>query len=144
MVYMGSRMASPTRRRPRDPWLHPSVAARAKMILRPLVVAAFGALAFGKPVRRSMQVHEARKSVPVGFTADGAAPADATLKLRLALVHNDDAGLIDTLYDVSTPSSANYGKHLSKEEASHHPSACHCHPSHWMRFRKEFRAARWL
>ena len=63
-----------------------------------------------------MQVHEARKSVPVGFTSNGAAPSDATLKLRLALVHSDDAGLIDSLYDVSSPESANYGKYLSKEE----------------------------
>ena len=91
------------------------------MTLRPLVVAALCALAFGKPVRRSMQVHEARKSVPVGFTSNDAAPADATLKLRLALVHSDDAGLIDSLYDVSSPESANYGKHLSREEVRRPP-----------------------
>ncbi|KAI0761500.1 family S53 protease [Trametes elegans] len=73
-------------------------------------------IALGKPAGRSLQLHEAREDVPQGFSLRGAAPAGTTLKLRLALVQSDFAGLEERLYDVSTPSSPNYGNHLSKEE----------------------------
>ena len=39
-----------------------------------------------------------------------------TMPLTLALNPNNKTGLIDTLMDVSDPSSANYGQHLSKSE----------------------------
>ncbi|EED85603.1 predicted protein, partial [Postia placenta Mad-698-R] len=42
------------------------------------------------------------------------------LSLRVALVQNNIAGLIDALYDVSSPSSPNYGKWLSKTEVEAH------------------------
>lgn len=73
-------------------------------------------LALSKAARRDLQVHESRPSAPSGFALSGAAPSDTILDLRLALVRNDDEGLIQSLYDVSTPSSPNYGQHLSKEE----------------------------
>lgn len=76
------------------------------------------ASALANPVRRDLQVHESRADIPAGFTLTGPAPSDQVLTLRLALVQNDPAGLVDALYDVSTPSSANYGKHLSKEEVN--------------------------
>ena len=63
-----------------------------------------------------MQVHESLSSVPSGFTRNGPLSADATIKLRIALKQNNMEGLIDTLYDVSTPTSANYGQYLSAEE----------------------------
>ncbi|EED84182.1 predicted protein [Postia placenta Mad-698-R] len=63
-----------------------------------------------------MQVHEARQNVPTGYTATGPASSDTVLSLRVALVQNNIAGLIDALYDVSSPSSPNYGKWLSKTE----------------------------
>ena len=70
-----------------------------------------------KPVGRStMSVHESRTNVPSGFVQTGAASPDTQLKLRLALVQKDTAGLIDSLYAVSTPGSASYGQHLSKEQ----------------------------
>lgn len=87
-----------------------------RMIFRSVVFASLCALAFGRPGRRDIQTHEARTHIPTGFSYAGAASPDTTLKLRLALVRKDDAGLIDTLYDVSTPSSTSYGSHLSKEE----------------------------
>ncbi|KAI0312873.1 Pro-kumamolisin, activation domain-containing protein [Amylostereum chailletii] len=67
---------------------------------------------------RDLLLHERRDDVPTGFTNDGAAPASTVLRLRLGLVQNDIVGLQDKLIDVSTPSSANYGKHLSKQEVN--------------------------
>ena len=69
------------------------------------------------PVIRSLHVHEARE-LPAGFTHAGAAPDDDTLNLRIALAQNDPEGLIQALMDVSTPSSQQYGQHLSKTQVS--------------------------
>ncbi|KZV71302.1 subtilisin-like protein [Peniophora sp. CONT] len=74
------------------------------------------ALALAAPSKRNMVVHESRQSIPSGFTKVGAAPADETITLRLALKQGDMAGLEERLYAVSTPSSAEYGKFLSKEQ----------------------------
>ncbi|KAA1477309.1 subtilisin-like protein [Dentipellis sp. KUC8613] len=67
-------------------------------------------------VYRDLQVHESRSSVPSGFTKVSAAPEDQQITLRLGLVQSDFAGLEKALYAVSTPSSDQYGQHLSKEE----------------------------
>lgn len=67
-------------------------------------------------VASTLQLHEARKGIPAGFSLHGAASPDTVLNLRMALVQSNFAGLEERLYDVSTPSSANYGKHLSKAE----------------------------
>ncbi|KAH9839200.1 family S53 protease [Rhodofomes roseus] len=66
-------------------------------------------LTLGKPMRRAMQPS-------VGFTLVGPASPDTVLSLRISLVQNNYTGLIDALYDVSTPFSANYGAYLSKEQ----------------------------
>ncbi|KAF8488535.1 family S53 protease-like protein [Gautieria morchelliformis] len=76
----------------------------------------FLTLACAKPAPHNLVVHERRESIPDGFVQDGAAPSDTTLNLRLALVSNNMPGLEQALYDVSTPSSSQYGQHLSKEE----------------------------
>nr|ABB73029.1 family S53 protease [Phanerodontia chrysosporium] len=86
------------------------------MVSKLLVLSALFSLAFAKPTARSMKVREARESVPGGYVRTGPAPADKELKLRIALVQNNPDGLIDALYAVSTPGSASYGEHLSKEE----------------------------
>ena len=88
----------------------------AAMAFRFLVATSSMALALSQPARRDLQVHESRPSAPPGFVLSGAAPSDTVLNLRLALVRNDEEGLIQSLYDVSTPSSPSYGQHLSKEE----------------------------
>ncbi|KAH9830767.1 peptidase S8/S53 domain-containing protein [Rhodofomes roseus] len=67
---------------------------------------------------RTMRVHTRMDSAPVGFTLAGAASPDTMIKLRVALVQSNPAGLEDALYDVSTPSSANYGQYLTREEAA--------------------------
>ncbi len=66
-----------------------------------------------------MLVLEQRSDVPVGFTKGLAAPAANILDLRLAIKQNNIAGLEKALFDVSTPGSALYGQHLSKEEVHH-------------------------
>ncbi|KAH9847188.1 family S53 protease [Lenzites betulinus] len=63
-----------------------------------------------------MQVHETMEAIPDGFVHSGTAPQDKVLTLRLALVQSDTEGLQNALMDVSTPSSALYGQHLTKEE----------------------------
>ncbi|KAF7979708.1 hypothetical protein HWV62_41050 [Athelia sp. TMB] len=85
--------------------------------IRSVFLASLLAIAAAGPVARSgMVVREAKPSVPEGFVLTGAAPASQTIPLRIALVQSNMAGLEAALYDVSTPGSANYGKHLSKEE----------------------------
>ncbi|KAI0669376.1 family S53 protease [Trametes maxima] len=86
------------------------------MVATRLFVASLFTFALGKPMGRNLQVHETREDIPAGFSLQGAASPDTTLKLRLALVQPNFAELEQKLYDVSTPSSANYGQHLSKEE----------------------------
>lgn len=80
------------------------------------VFSALFSLAFAKPMARSMKVRESRQTVPSGYIRTAAAPANEELKLRIALVQSDPKGLVDALYTVSTPGSASYGEHLSKEE----------------------------
>ncbi|TDL17434.1 family S53 protease-like protein [Rickenella mellea] len=81
-----------------------------------LLLVSFVTAVCANPVFRSLVAHEARQGVPSGFVAKGPAAPDTQLSLRIALVQSDTAGLEAALLDVSTPSSANYGNHLSKEE----------------------------
>ncbi|GJE88140.1 S53 family peptidase [Phanerochaete sordida] len=86
------------------------------MVSKLLIFSALFSLALAKPTARSMKVRESRQNVPAGFVRTGAAAPDTELKLRIALVQSDPEGLVDALYAVSTPGSASYGEHLSKEE----------------------------
>ncbi|CDO74350.1 hypothetical protein BN946_scf184645.g6 [Trametes cinnabarina] len=92
------------------------------MLTRAIFISYLAAACCATPLVRSMQVHEARESIPEGFVHSGSAPQDTVLNLRLALVQSDPAGLEKALMDVSTPSSALYGQHLSKEEIFVAPS----------------------
>lgn len=83
------------------------------------LVVCLAAVAYGKPMARSMQVHETRVSVPSAFERVSAAPSDAMLNLRVALVQNDMAGLEKALMDVSDPASPLKGQFLTKEEVRH-------------------------
>ena len=76
----------------------------------------FVALTSGRVTPRAGMVVRASKDLPVGFAHQGAAPADQVIPLRISLKQANIAGLEAKLYDVSTPGSANYGNHLSKEE----------------------------
>ncbi len=82
-----------------------------------LVASSLFALAVGNPLgRRAMQVHESRSELPASFAKTGTPSPDTVLNFRIALAQTDPDGLTDALYDVSAPSSANNGNHLTKEE----------------------------
>ncbi|KAF8576677.1 family S53 protease-like protein [Ramaria rubella] len=81
-----------------------------------LLVASFVTLVCANPLARNLVLHEQIDGAPEGFVLSGPASDATSLNLRIALVSNDMAGLENALYDVSTPSSALYGQHLSKEE----------------------------
>ncbi|EPS94287.1 hypothetical protein FOMPIDRAFT_1134693 [Fomitopsis schrenkii] len=88
------------------------------MLATGLLLTSLLTFGLGKPVARSLRLHEARSTVPVGFSRVGSADADTVLSLRLGLVSENTDKLIETLYDVSTPSSPNYGQHLSRSDAA--------------------------
>ncbi|CCM03036.1 uncharacterized protein FIBRA_05153 [Fibroporia radiculosa] len=68
------------------------------MIFNVLTLLSLTALTSGKPVARSLELHESRDTIPSGFKLTGPAPADTTLDLRLALTSSDTDGLIQALY----------------------------------------------
>ena len=88
------------------------------MVSKLIVFASLFTLA-AKLSARQMTVHESRGSVPPGFEYSGSVDADSLLKLRIGLTQGAPSALIDTLYDVSTPDSARYRQHLSKEDVSY-------------------------
>lgn len=88
--------------------------------LKFFVLLAFVAAATANPITKNLVVHEQRNGVPEGFVSKGSASTDEVLNLRIALVQGDMAGLENALYDVSTPGSALYGQHLTKEEVKDH------------------------
>ncbi|KAJ7236484.1 subtilisin-like protein [Mycena rebaudengoi] len=61
-------------------------------------------------------LHEKRLVAPAGFTSQGAAPADETLTLRVALKSNDVSGLEAELLSISTPGSPDFRKWLTADE----------------------------
>ncbi|KAI0261746.1 subtilisin-like protein [Gloeopeniophorella convolvens] len=87
------------------------------MVKAVLLLVSAVAFASAKPqFARDLRLHERRDSAPHGFALTSPAADEAPLRLRLALTPNDIQGLQDRLLDVSTPGSAVYGNHLSKEE----------------------------
>lgn len=62
-----------------------------------------------------MQVHEAR-TARLHLEWPSPTRYHTIHSLRLALARGDETGLIEALYDVSTPSSTNYGSQISKRE----------------------------
>ena len=91
------------------------------MVASGLLLASLVSLALGKPSTRNLKLHETLQGAPNGFSLTGSADPDQTLKLRLALVQANVSELERKLYDVSMPSSLNYGKHLSKSEVCSSP-----------------------
>ncbi|KAK7439369.1 hypothetical protein VKT23_017593 [Stygiomarasmius scandens] len=80
-----------------------------------LAVLASAAFVSGSPTRRAMAIAEQR-TLPITFASGGKPTPDTKLDLRIALTQKDMAGLEKSLFDVSTPSSALYGQHLSFDE----------------------------
>ncbi|EIW62698.1 family S53 protease-like protein [Trametes versicolor FP-101664 SS1] len=96
------------------------------MVAAGLLAFSFFTAALGAPLAREpLHVHDARSAAPQGYTASGAPHPDTVLQLRVALKQSNNAGLIDKLYEVSTPGSQSYRKFLSKSEVEQYvaPSA---------------------
>ncbi|TFY50573.1 hypothetical protein EVG20_g11444, partial [Dentipellis fragilis] len=91
--------------------LHPPAKMR-----RSILFACAASLVAATP--RDMRVHERRDEVPSGFVAEGPAPADQVLNLRISLTQNDPTGLEDALYATRTPGAGQYGQNLSKEQVN--------------------------
>ncbi|KAJ7435976.1 family S53 protease-like protein [Mycena galericulata] len=64
----------------------------------------------------SMVVHESRRAAPAGFVNQGAAPANATITLRVALASNNVGGLEERLMSIATPGSSEFRQWLSMDE----------------------------
>ncbi|KAF7973164.1 hypothetical protein HWV62_15843 [Athelia sp. TMB] len=64
----------------------------------------------------NMLVLSSRNAPADGFVYQGPPSADSSISLRIALAQADTKGLENALYEVSTPSSSKFGKHLSKAE----------------------------
>ncbi|KAJ7704957.1 subtilisin-like protein [Mycena rosella] len=82
----------------------------------------FKASTFSYPAKQAafqnFVVQSSLASVPDGFTKVGPAPASSSVNLRIAVASKNMAGLEQALLDVSAPSSAKYGKHLTKAEVN--------------------------
>jgi hypothetical protein len=63
-------------------------------------------------------LHERRDNAPSGFFSIGPAPTDQILTLHLGLAQSNISGLEQRVLAVSTPSSSEYGKFLTKEEVT--------------------------
>lgn len=82
-----------------------------------LVLTSLFGLGLSSPLATpDMKVQGSRNAPPNGFTSIGPALPDTLLDMRIALTQNNMEGLIEKLYDISLPSSGQYGKWLSKEE----------------------------
>jgi tripeptidyl-peptidase I len=86
------------------------------MVASAALVLAFVALASAKPTTSPLVRHESREDAPAGWVNTGAADATTEINMRVGLPSKDFAGLEKVLYDVSTPSSANYGKHINVDQ----------------------------
>lgn len=64
----------------------------------------------------SMVVHDRRSSAPEGFVRSRAAETSLNMRMRIALRQSNITGLHDELIEISTPASARYGQHLTKEQ----------------------------
>ncbi|KIJ52725.1 hypothetical protein M422DRAFT_25806 [Sphaerobolus stellatus SS14] len=85
------------------------------MVFVRAILFSFISLAVASPLQ-NLVLHEKMNAIPDGFAHNGPAAASTTLNLRINLASNNMAGLEDALFAVSTPDSAQYGQHLTKEE----------------------------
>ncbi|KAF7293931.1 Peptidase S53 domain-containing protein [Mycena chlorophos] len=85
------------------------------MFPRVFFLAALTLNAAAAPSRRAMALRDSRAE-PRGFVNTGAAAADTEITLRIQMAHTNMTGLEAVAYDIATPSSANYGKHLTVDE----------------------------
>lgn len=92
------------------------------MVAAGLLLASLASLVLGSPIQseNGMRVLGRRDNPPSAFSWTSLATPETVLNLKFALAQSDPAGLEQALYDVSDPTSANYGKHLTKEAVRFH------------------------
>ncbi|VDB96160.1 unnamed protein product [Peniophora sp. CBMAI 1063] len=66
----------------------------------------------------SRHILDRRDAAPSGFVKVARAPSDTTFEIRIQLTNSDITGLEDRLKIVSSPSSSEYGKWLTREEVN--------------------------
>ncbi|KAJ7246547.1 tripeptidyl peptidase A [Mycena haematopus] len=99
-----------------------------KLFLLPLYLStiSFAVAAAIAPRNLTLQVKES-VATPHGWTRLGRAPADGSIRLRIAIFQQDFAGLEKSLYEISDPDHHQYGAHLSKEDIANfvapHPAS---------------------
>ena len=93
------------------------------MIFALLPIAA--AFVAASPLNQGMRMKQALKTVPAGWEFKNAAPADLMINMHFAMKEQNMDKLQQRLLEVSDPSHADYGKHMSKAdvEAMTGPSA---------------------
>ena len=67
------------------------------------------------------------KSAPAGFSFNGRAAPDIELKMIIGMKQNNINGLKDRILDISSPTSNNYRKWLTREQVRHSSSILYIH-----------------
>ncbi|KAF8132082.1 peptidase S8/S53 domain-containing protein [Boletus edulis] len=84
-----------------------------RSFLLPFVLLSLGLAASSDPILSRWIVHERRSHIPSGWSLARRHDASAVVPLRFALAQSNVENIEEYLYDVSHPSSPNYGKHWS-------------------------------
>lgn len=84
-----------------------------RSFLLTFVLLSLGLAANSDPILSRWALHERRSHIPSGWTLARKHDASAVVPLRFALAQSNLEDLEEYLYDVSHPSSPNYGKHWS-------------------------------
>ena len=84
-----------------------------RSFLLPFVLLSLGLAASSDPILSRYALHERRSHIPSGWNLARKHDASAVVPLRFALAQSNLEDLEEYLYDVSHPSSPNYGKHWS-------------------------------
>lgn len=92
--------------------LFPSFPAMRSFPL-PFVLLSLALAATADPILSRSILHERRSHIPLGWNLARKHDASAVIPLRFALAQSNIEDLEEYLYDVSHPSSPNYGKHWS-------------------------------
>ena len=115
---------------PSSPQTRPSVMVVPTRLLAFSLFTSFAVATslFSSKYSRDLLVHESRDVLPIGFSLVGPAASHTPLSLRIALTQSNPDAIVTALLNVSDPTSANYGHHLSKSEVSR---ACEFNPRPW-------------
>ncbi|KAH0829078.1 putative tripeptidyl-peptidase I [Lanmaoa asiatica] len=89
-----------------------------RSFLLPFVLLSLGLVASSDPILSRWALHERRSHIPSGWNLARRYDASAVIPLRFALAQSNIENLEEYLWDVSHPSSPNYGKHWSADRVA--------------------------